>query len=143
MSIYKEFKEFALRGSLVDTAIAFVMGGAFGKITTTFVDGMVMPLVSMLTGGVDFSAKKVVLKDGIPEVKDAAGKVVIKAVEEIAIKYGVFLTSLLDFIIIALVVFFIIKGINASKKKEEATIQPPEPSSTDKLLTEIRDALKK
>lgn len=143
MSIYKEFKTFALRGNLVDTAIAFVMGGAFGKITTSFVDGMVMPIISMLTGGVDFNSKKIVLKEAMPEVKDAAGIVITKAIEEIAIKYGIFLTTLLDFVIIALVVFFIIKGINATRKKEESVSAPAEPSSTDKLLTEIRDYLKK
>jgi len=144
MSIVKEFKEFALRGNLIDTAVAFVMGASFGKLTSSFVDGVVMPLVSLLTGSVNFNNLKVVLKEGTPETKDAAGKVVTKAVEEVAIKYGAFLSAVIDFLIIAIVVFLVIKAINAMKKKEAAApAAAPEPSSTDKLLMEIRDALKK
>ena len=143
MSFIKEFKEFAVRGNLVDTAVAFVMGASFGKIVSSFVDGMVMPIVGMLTGGVDFNDKKWVLKDGIPEVKDAAGKVVEKAILEVSVKYGTFLTNLIDFIIVAFAVFMVIKAINKMKKKEEAAPAPAEPSSTDKLLMEIRDSLNK
>lgn len=145
MSFVKEFKEFAVRGNLVDTAVAFVMGASFGKIVSSFVDGMVMPIVGMLTGGVDFNDKKWVLKDGIPEVKDAAGKVVEKAILEVSVKYGTFLTNLIDFIIVAFAVFMVIKAINKMKKKEEAAPAPApsEPSSTDKLLMEIRDSLNK
>lgn len=141
----KEFKEFAMRGNLVDVAVAFVMGAAFGKIVSSFVDGIVMPLVGMLTGGIDFNDKKIILKDALPEVKDAAGNVVTKAVAEVSIKYGTFITNVIDFIIVAFAVFMVIKAINSTKKKEEAAAPaaPPEPSSTDKLLTEIRDALKK
>lgn len=144
MSFVKEFKEFALRGNLIDMAVAFVMGASFGKLTSSFVEGVVMPFVSLLTGSVNFNNLKVVLKEGTPETKDAAGKVVTKAVEEIAIKYGLFLSAVIDFFIIAIVVFLVIKAINSMKKKEAAApAAPPEPSSTDKLLTEIRDALKK
>ena len=145
MGMIKEFKEFSLRGNLVDTAVAFVMGASFGKITSSFVEGIVMPLISMLTGGVNFNAQKFVLKDGIPEVKDATGKIITKAVEEVAIKYGTFITSVIDFIVVAFVVFLFIKAINAMRKKEEAAAPPApaEPSSTDKLLIEIRDALTK
>lgn len=143
MSIVKEFKEFAVRGNLVDTAVAFVMGASFGKIVSSFVDGMVMPLVGMLTGGVDFNDKKWILKEAIPEVKDAAGKVVEKAILEVSVKYGTFLTNLIDFIIVAFAVFMVIKAINKIKKKEEAAPAPAEPSSTDKLLMEIRDSLNK
>ncbi|MBS1580500.1 MAG: large-conductance mechanosensitive channel protein MscL [Bacteroidetes bacterium] len=141
----KEFKEFAMRGNLVDVAVAFVMGAAFGKIVSSFVDGIVMPLVGMLTGGIDFNDKKIILKDALPEVKDATGNVVTKAVAEVSIKYGTFITNVIDFIIVAFAVFMVIKAINSTKKKEEAAAPaaPPEPSSTDKLLTEIRDALKK
>ncbi len=142
MSFIKEFKEFAVRGNLVDTAVAFVMGASFGKIVSSFVDGIVMPLVGMLTGGVDFNDKKWVLKDAIPEVKDAAGKVIEKAVLEVSVKYGTFLTNLIDFIIVAFAVFLVIKAINKMKKQEEAPA-PAGPSSTDQLLIEIRDALKK
>jgi len=145
MGMMKEFKEFAMRGNLVDVAVAFVMGAAFGKIVSSFVDGIVMPLVGMLTGGIDFNDKKIILKDALPEVKDAAGNVVTKAVAEVSIKYGTFITNVIDFIIVAFAVFMVIKAINSTKKKEEAAAPaaPPEPSSTDKLLTEIRDALKK
>ncbi len=143
MSVVKEFREFALRGNLIDTAVAFVMGASFGKLTTSFVEGIVMPLISMLTGSVNFNNLKIVLKEGSPETKDAAGKVVAKAVEEVAVKYGVFISTLIDFLIIAIVVFLVIKTINAMKKKEAAApAAPAEPSSTDKLLMEIRDSLK-
>lgn len=129
----KEFKEFALKGNLVDMAIAFVMGGAFGKVTSAFIDGMVMPAVGMLTGGVDFNDMKKVLK-----AADAEGK------GEVAIKYGSFITVAIEFLVIAFVMFMVIKAINNMKKKEvEAPAAPPEPSSTDKLLAEIRDAVRK
>jgi large conductance mechanosensitive channel len=132
MGMVKEFKEFALKGNLVDMAIAFVMGGAFGKVTSSFIDGMVMPLVSMLTGGVNFNDMKHVLKAA--EGDNA----------EVAVKYGSFITVAIEFLVIAFVMFLVIKAINKMKKKEaEAPAAPPEPSSTDKLLSEIRDALKK
>lgn len=144
MGMLKEFKEFAMRGNLVDVAVAFVMGAAFGKIVSSFVDGIVMPLVGMLTGGIDFNDKKWLLKDAIPEVKDAAGKVVAKTIPEVSVKYGTFLTNVIDFIIVAFVVFMVIKAINRMKKKQEvAPAAAPEPSSTDKLLIEIRDALRR
>lgn len=144
MSFIKEFKEFAVRGNLVDTAVAFVMGASFGKIVSSFVDGIIMPLVGMLTGGVDFNDKKLILKEAIPEVKDASGKVIEKAILEVSVKYGSFLTNLIDFVIVAFAVFLVIKAINKMKKKEEAApAAPAEPSSTDKLLIEIRDSLKK
>ena len=140
----KEFKEFAIKGNLVDTAIAFVMGAAFGKIVSAFVDGMVMPLVGMLTGGVDFSKLEYTLKDKIDAVKDAAGKVTTPEVAAVTVKYGAFITVVIDFTIVAFVMFLVIKAINKMKKKqEEAPAAPPEPSSTDKLLMEIRDSLKK
>lgn len=140
----KEFKEFAMKGNLVDIAVAFVMGAAFGKIVTSFVDGIVMPLIGMLTGGVDFSDKVWVLKEAIPVVKDAAGKVVTPAVAQVAVKYGLFITNVFDFIVVAFAVFMVIKAINKMKKEEPAAAPAPaEPSSTDKLLTEIRDSLKR
>ena len=144
MGFIKEFKEFAIRGNLVDTAVAFVMGAAFGKIVSAFVDGMVMPLVGMLTGGVDFSEKKWVLQAGVAEAKDAAGAVVTPAIAEVSVKYGMFFTAVIDFVIVAFAVFMVIKAINRMKKKqEEAPAAPPAPSSTDQLLMEIRDSLKK
>ena len=141
MSIVKEFKEFAMRGNLVDVAVAFVMGAAFGKIVSSFVDGIVMPVVGMLTGGVDFSDKVVVLKEGVPASTLADGSVV-EAVAEVSIKYGVFITNLIDFIIVAFAVFLVIKGINRMKKTEPAP-PPAPPTNEEVLLVEIRDLLKK
>ncbi|TAH12226.1 MAG: large-conductance mechanosensitive channel protein MscL [Sphingobacteriia bacterium] len=141
MGMLKEFKEFAVRGNLVDTAVAFIMGASFGKIVSSFVDGMIMPLVGMLTGGVDFNDKKLVLKDAIEAVKDSSGKVVTPAVAEVSVKYGVFITNLIDFVIVAFAVFMVIKGINKIKKDTPA--EAAAPSSTDTLLMEIRDSLRK
>ena len=141
MPFIKEFKDFAIRGNLIDTAVAFVMGASFGKIVSAFVDGIVMPLVGMLTGGIDFNDKKWVLKEAIVEVKEA-GNIVVKAVPEVSIKYGSFITNLIDFMIVAFAVFIVIKAINKIKKKEENTIIAPPPSTSEQLLMEIRDALK-
>lgn len=142
MGMLKEFKEFAMRGNLVDIAVAFVMGAAFGKIVTSFVDGIVMPIIGMLTGGVDFTDKVLVLKDAVEEVKDASGTVITKAAEAVTVKYGAFLTNVFDFIIVAFAVFLVIKAINRLKAKAEPA-PAPGPSATEKLLTEIRDSLKK
>lgn len=141
MALIKEFKDFAMRGNLVDVAVAFVMGAAFGKIVSSFVDGIVMPLVGMLTGGVDFSEKTYVLKEGVAEVTSGDGTV-IPAIAEVSIKYGVFITNLIDFLVVAFAVFMVIKGINSMKKKEAAAA-PAGPSNEEKLLMEIRDSLKK
>lgn len=141
MGFVKEFKEFALKGNLVDMAIAFVMGGAFGKVVTAFVEKMFAPITGLLMGGIDLSSKKIILKEGVAEVKDAAGVVTTPAVTELAIQWGNFITACIDFIIVAFVMFMIIKGMNALKKKQEEA--PAAPSSTDALLMEIRDSLKK
>jgi large conductance mechanosensitive channel len=140
MGFIKEFKEFAINGNLVDLAVAVVIGGAFGKVVSSFIDGMVMPAIGMLTGGVDFNDMKKVLKEGVAESKNADGSV-IAAVPEVAIKYGTFITVAIEFLVVAFVVFMIIKAMNSMKKKQEEA--PAGPSSTDALLMEIRDALKK
>lgn len=137
----KEFKNFAVKGNLVDIAVAFVMGAAFGKIVTALNEGIVMPLVGQLLGGFDMSSKKYVLKEAIAAVKNSAGTVISPAVEAVTIKWGAFLTVTIDFVIVAFVMFLVIKAINKLKKKEE--VAPAGPSSTDALLMEIRDALKK
>jgi large conductance mechanosensitive channel len=142
MSMLKEFKEFAMRGNLVDTAVAFVMGGAFGKVISGFVDGMVMPLVGLLTSGVDFSEQKYVIQQAVAEVKDAAGTVVTPAVTEISVKYGAFITTIIDFTIVAFAIFMVVKAMNKMKKAEPAPA-PAGPTNEEKLLMEIRDALKK
>lgn len=140
----KEFKDFALRGNLVDMAIAFVMGGAFGKVVTSFVEGLVMPLVGLLTSGKDFTKMVWTIKDGAKQVIDDAGNVTTEAIEPVVVKYGEFLTVILDFVIVAFVMFLVIKLINKMKKKqEEAPAAPAAPSNQEVLLSEIRDLLKK
>ena len=134
MGFIKEFKDFAMKGSLVDIAVAFVMGGAFGKVISSFTEGIVSPLIGMI-GGADLTKNVWILKEA---VTDAAGKVTAEAV---AVKYGDFLTAIINFIIVAFVMFLVIKGINSMKKKQEEA--PAAPSSTDALLMEIRDSLKK
>ena len=134
MGFIKEFKDFAMNGSLVDIAVAFVMGGAFGKVISSFTDGIVSPLIGMI-GGADLSKNMYELK---PAIYDAAGKIVTEAV---AVKWGDFLTAIINFIIVAFVMFLVIKTINNMKKK--AAEAPAGPSSTDALLMEIRDSLKK
>ncbi len=147
MGILKEFKEFAATGSLVDLAAGVVMGAAVGKVVSAFIDGMVMPAVGMLTGGVDFSKMKHVLKpgvDAVTEVKDTGGavtRVAVPAIEEVAVKYGAFITQIIEFLIVAFVVFMVLKAVNKMKKKQAEA--PAGPSSTDALLMEIRDSLKK
>lgn len=144
MGMLKEFKEFAMKGSLVDIAVAFVMGAAFGKIVTALNEGIVMPLVGMILGNFDLAEKKYVLKEGTPAVVDSSGAEVTAAVAEVSVKWGAFVTALIDFIIVAFVMFLIIKAINNLKRKQEAElVAAPEPSLTDKLLMEIRDQLKK
>ncbi|WP_418637750.1 large-conductance mechanosensitive channel protein MscL [Winogradskyella sp.] len=132
----KEFKEFAMKGNLVDIAVGFVMGAAFKQVVTSFTGGIVSPLIGLIFKA-DFRDLKYVLTEG---VADATGKVT----GEVAILYGDFLTNLIDFIIVAFVMFMIIKGINATKKKEEpaAPAAPAGPSQED-LLAEIRDLLAK
>ena len=141
MSFINEFKAFALKGNLVDIAVAFVMGGAFGKVVSTFTEKLIAPLIGLLTGGSNFYDKKWVLKSEINEVVDASGKVIVTHGDEVAIEWGAFITVVIDFLIVAFVMFLIIKGINSLKKKEETA--PATISKTDQLLTEIRDALKK
>lgn len=131
----KEFKEFAMKGNLVDIAVAFVMGAAFNRVVTSFTGGLVSPLVGLLTGK-DLSQNKWVIKE---QIKDAAGTV---TQPEVALMWGAFLTAIIDFIIVAFVMFLIIKAINTLKKKEPEAPPPPTPEDVI-LLREIRDALKK
>jgi large conductance mechanosensitive channel len=138
----KEFKEFAIKGNLIDTAVAFVMATAFGKIISAFVDGMVMPVVGKLTSGKDFGKMVFELTKGTKEVIGTDGKVVTEAVEAVSIKYGTFITVVIDFLIVAIVMFMVVKAVNKLKKAEPAP-PPPPPSTSEVLLAEIRDALKK
>ena len=135
----EEFKTFAMRGNVVDLAVGVVMGGAFGKITTSVVSDIIIPAESMLTGGISFNDWKIVLKQA---VLDASGA---EVAAEVAINYGSLISTVLDFIIIAFAVFCMVKVLNKLyKKKDEPAAEPapPEPSAEEKLLTEIRDLLK-
>lgn len=129
-----EFKTFIARGNVMDMAVGVIIGGAFGKISTSLVNDIIMPLISILTGGISFDDWKIILKAAVGETP------------AISINYGTFLATILDFLIIAFAVFCMIKAINNfHRKKEEAPAAPPappEPSPEEKLLTEIRDLLK-
>jgi large conductance mechanosensitive channel len=128
----QEFKEFAMRGNVVDMAVGIIIGGAFGKIVSSFVSDVIMPPIGLLLGGVDFSNLMLILKEAIGETP------------AVTVKYGVFLNTVIDFVIIAFAIFTVIRLMNRLKKKEEeAPAPPPEPSTEEKLLTEIRDVLKK
>lgn len=138
MSMMKDFKEFALKGNVLDMAVAFVLGVAFKNVIKSIVDDIIMPVVGIFTGGTDFSSKKVVLSEA---VLDATGKVIKP---ENAITYGNLIQVILTFIIIAFVLFLIVRGfMKMKKKKEEEPTPPPAPSAEETLLTEIRDLLKK
>jgi len=141
MGLIKEFKQFALKGNLVDIAVAFVMGGAFGKVVSTFTDKLIAPIIGMLTGGQNFNDKKIILKRAVEEVRSPEGNIVTAAGKEVTLEWGYFVTALIDFLIVAFVMFLVIKTINSLKKKEEDVPTPI--SKTDELLTEIRDRLKK
>ena len=137
----EEFKAFAMRGNVVDMAVGVVIGGAFGKISTSIVNDIIMPLVSMITGGIDFNQWKIVLKEA---VANAEG--VIDPATEVAINFGSTIAVIVDFIIVAFAVFCMVKFLNNLHKKKEEEPAPapaePEPTAEEKLLTEIRDLLK-
>lgn len=132
MAILKELKNFMMRGNVVDMAVGVIVGGAFGKIVSSLVSDVIMPPIGYILGGVDFGDLKLVIKGA---TADAAA---------VSINYGTFIQTVLDFVIIATVLFFAIKGINALRnpKEEEKPASPPAPSKEEVLLTEIRDLLK-
>lgn len=145
-SFLKEFKEFALKGNVMDMAVGVIIGGAFGKIVTSVVSDLIMPLFAAM-GGVNTTDLKIVLKEGIPAQLDEAGNEIAAAIEPVTWNYGAFIQNVIDFLIIAICIFCIIKAISKAtakfKKEEEAAPAPePEPSAEEKLLTEIRDLLK-
>ena len=131
----KEFKEFALKGNLLDIAIGFVMGAAFKSVVTAFTGGIVSPMIGLLFN-TDFKELKWIVKNGIANVEG-------KIEGEIAILYGTFLTAVIDFIIVAFVMFLIVKGVNNMKRKEEEAPAAPAGPSQEELLAEIRDLLAK
>ena len=130
MSMMQEFKTFAMRGNVVDKAVGIIVGGAFGKIVSSFVADVVMPPIGLLIGGVDFSILSIILKEAVGDVA------------AVTINYGQFIQTVFDFVIVAFAIFMAIRGMNALKKKEEeAPESPPTPSKEETLLTEIRDLL--
>ena len=131
----KEFKEFAMKGNLIDIAVGFVMGAAFKQVVTSFTGGIVSPLVGLIFKA-DFKDLKLIVKEG---VADEAGKIT----GEVAVLYGDFITNVIDFIIVAFVMFMIVKAVNAMKKKEEPAPEAPKGPSQEDLLAEIRDLLAK
>ena len=140
MSFIQDFKAFALKGNVVDMAVGVIIGGAFGKIVTSVVNNIIMPPISFLTGGVNFTDLKLTIKDAVVEGENVVS-------EAVTLNYGQFIQDVVDFLIIAFCIFLMVKGIAAlSRKKEEEAAAPapaPEPSAEEKLLTEIRDLLKK
>lgn len=137
MGMLKEFKEFAVKGNVIDLAVAVIIGGAFGKIVSSFVKDIVMPPIGVMLGGVKFSDLALVLKEGS---MSAAGE----EIAPVLMNYGLFVQNVVDFIIVAFVIFIAIKGVNSMKKKEEAApAAPPAPPKSEVLLEEIRDLLKK
>jgi large conductance mechanosensitive channel len=135
MGMIKEFKEFAVKGNVVDMAVGIIIGGAFGKIITSLVNDLIMPPIGLLLGGVNFSQLAITLKEAID------GKAAVM------LNYGNFIQVVIDFILVAFAVFLLIKGMNAMKRKQEAAPAappaPPAPKKEELLLTEIRDLLKK
>ena len=134
MSIFKEFRDFIARGNVVDLAVGVIIGAAFGKIVTSLVSDVVMPPIGLATGKVDFSQLKIILQPADPAHK----------VTEVAIAYGNFVNTSIQFLIVAAVIFLIVRAISAMQRKQAAApAPPPGPTATETLLTEIRDLLAK
>ena len=139
MGMVKEFKDFAVKGNVVDMAVGIIIGGAFGTIVKSLVSDVIMPPIGLMLGGVDFANLFVVLGEGTFDSLDAA-----KEAGAATINYGVFFNNVVSFLIVAFAVFMLVKSINSLKKKEEAKpAAPPAPSAEVTLLTEIRDSLKR
>ena len=139
----KEFKEFAMKGNVVDMAVGIIIGAAFGAIVTSLVADIVMPIIGAVTGGLDFSSRYLLLKDGTPPAPYAT-VAAAKAAGAVTINIGSFISLVLNFVLVALVLFMIIKGMNQLRRKQPAPAPtaPPPPTTEERLLTEIRDLLK-
>ena len=131
MSIIKEFREFAMRGNVIDLAVGVVIGAAFGKIVTSLVNDIILPPIGILTGGIDFTDQKIFLRHGDPAHK----------IPDVTINYGTFISTIIQFIIVAFCIFLVIKALNSLKKKEEVKPASVVPTKEEQLLTEIRDLL--
>lgn len=136
MSVLKEFKEFAIKGNAIDMAVGIVIGGAFGKVVTSLVTDIIMPPIGFITGGIDFSAHKLVLRQAVEG-----------GAAEVAVTWGVMANALVNFVIVAFAIFVVVKLMNRLKRQEAAAptvpATPPPPTNEERLLTEIRDLLKK
>jgi len=143
-SFLHDFKEFAVKGNAIDLAVGVVIGAAFGSVVKSLVDDVIMPPLGLLTGGVDFSDKRIILKHGLFDsagkpLLDAAGKLVRP---EVDLRYGVFLNTIINFIIVAMAIFVVIKLMSALQRKQAAAPAEPALTTDQKLLTEIRDLIK-
>lgn len=137
MGLIKEFKEFAMRGNVLDMAVGIVIGGAFGKIVSSFVEDILMPPIGVLLGGVNFSDLKIVFTQAVMDGENVV-------TPEVALRYGNFIQVIFDFLIVAFAIFMLLKAVNKfNKKKEEAPAAPEAPPADVQLLTEIRDLLQK
>ncbi|MCU0373335.1 MAG: large-conductance mechanosensitive channel protein MscL [Ignavibacteria bacterium] len=141
MSLVREFKEFIMKGNVIDLAVAVIIGGAFGKIVTSLVNDIIMPPIGIILGSVDFKDLKLVIQSGKEAVMQGT-TVVTPAVNEVAVNYGMFIQNTFDFLLIGLCIFLVLKGYNKVVKKKEEAPAPSEPTAEEKLLTEIRDILK-
>ena len=142
MGFISDFKAFLMKGEIINLATAVIIGGAFGKIVTSFTNDVVMPPIGLLLGKADFKNLKVVLQDGIPAVMENEVEKV-PAVAEVAINYGAFTQTILDFVIIGFCIFMVLKAYEKSKKKEEIAPAAPAGPTQEELLIQIRDLLKK
>ncbi len=143
--MFKEFKEFITKGNVLDMAVGLILATYFGAIIKSLVDDIIMPPIGKILGGVDFNQLKMVIQEPVKAITNAAGEVITPEVSEIAIKYGSFINTIITFIIVAFVIFMVVKAYNKSKKKaeEDAPATPPAPTKEEVLLGEIRDLLKK
>ena len=142
--MFKEFKEFAMKGNLVDMAVGLTLGAAFGALAASFVADLFSPPLGLLLGGADFSNQFVVLRDGVaPPLTGYATPALAKADKAVILTYGVFLNAAINFLIVAVAMFMVVKAVNRLRRKQEAAPEPPPgPTPDQKLLTEIRDLLK-
>jgi large conductance mechanosensitive channel len=138
----KEFRDFALKGNVVDMAVGIVIGGAFGGIVASLVSDVIMPLVGVITGGIDFSQRFIILKEGA-QAGPYATVAAAKAAGAVTLNFGILLNLILNFAIVAFALFLVIKAMNAARRQKEAAPAPPAPTKEEVLLTEIRDLLQR
>ncbi len=138
----KEFKEFAMRGNVLDMAVGIIIGAAFGTIVNSLVTDVIMPPVGLALGGVDFTNMFVTLRDGAKAAGPYASLAAAKDAGAVTLNYGLFVNSIVSFLIVAFAIFMVVKGANSLKQQAEAPAAPPAPTADQKLLAEIRDLLK-